>query len=178
VPKSVVTTFPLPQDFANEEVPKTDPLQGLKSLPKGDDLSHMQRRLFDFCTGQVADFIKTVRSSFKTTNPVSYTQAQHVGIQAALGFVLTQARLLAATGRDRRDALERKLLARIEALEARPQLQYQGVWSTDKVYGEGNLSTDQGSLFHANRATVGERPGSSDAWTLVAKRGRDGKDAR
>ena len=67
------------------------------------------------------------------------------------------------------------LADRIKQLEDRPTMKYQGVWASEKVYGSGNFVTDGGSLWHANRATVGERPGSGDAWQLAAKRGRDAK---
>lgn len=75
------------------------------------------------------------------------------------------------------DAIEHidKLNARIKVLEARPELKYCGVWSADKVFGQGNFVTDSGSLWHASRANIGERPGSGDAWQLAVKKGRDAR---
>lgn len=65
---------------------------------------------------------------------------------------------------------------RIAELEARPVMKYAGIWNHGKVYGAGNFVTDSGSVFHAQRASVGERPGSgSDAWVLAVKKGKDAK---
>jgi hypothetical protein len=89
--------------------------------------------------------------------------------------VQTEYRLLSAFGRDKRNAVEKRLLERIEALEARPEMKYCGIWKADTVYGTGNFVTDNGSLFHANRASVGERPGTSDSFTLAVKKGKDAK---
>jgi len=97
---------------------------------------------------------------------------QALTIQMSLAFVLMQARELAALGRDHRNEVAQKLLERIEALEARPEMKYCGVWKSDVVYGAGSFTTDSGSIFHANRASVGKRPGTSDSWTLAVKRGR------
>lgn len=51
-----------------------------------------------------------------------------------------------------------------------------GVWQEGESYNWGNYATWGGSQWHANRKTT-DKPGTSDAWTLVVKRGRDGKDA-
>ena len=65
---------------------------------------------------------------------------------------------------------------RIKALEARPEMKYFGVWAADKVYGTGNFVTDAGSVWHAQRASVGERPGAGgDGWVLAVKKGKDVK---
>jgi hypothetical protein len=74
--------------------------------------------------------------------------------------------------------LNQQLTDRIKVLEDRPDLRYSGVWQQDQVYGSGNFVTDGGSLWHAKRASVGERPGVGDAWQLAVKRGRDGRDAK
>jgi hypothetical protein len=64
---------------------------------------------------------------------------------------------------------------RIKQLEERPDLKYLGVWRQDQVYGSGNFVTDGGSVWHAQRASVGERPGCGDAWALAVKKGRDAR---
>ena len=66
---------------------------------------------------------------------------------------------------------------RIAELENKPELHYAGTWSDGKSYPVGSVVTDGGSMWHANTRTA-ERPGTSDAWTLCVKRGRDGRDAR
>jgi len=71
------------------------------------------------------------------------------------------------------------LQQKIKELEERPTISYEKTFSVDKVYKPGNLTTHQGSLWHANVETRGVTPGDGNvAWTLIVKRGRDGKDAR
>lgn len=59
-----------------------------------------------------------------------------------------------------------------------PGLAFQGVFDATKSYDLGDLATFDGSTWHCNRPTT-RRPGDgSGDWTLMVKRGRDGKDAR
>ena len=67
--------------------------------------------------------------------------------------------------------------ARLELLDSQPTLKYLGTWDAQQDDHPGEFVTDAGSLWHANRSTK-SRPGSDGTWTLVAKRGRDGKDTR
>lgn len=54
---------------------------------------------------------------------------------------------------------------------------YRGVYR-DGVYQKGDTVTFGGSLWHSNKDDNTEKPDTgSGAWTLAAKRGRDGKDA-
>jgi len=79
------------------------------------------------------------------------------------------------------DGLERDLRAEIAELKARPTMKYEGVWDPERVYTVGDFVTDDGSLWHCSDACVGVRPGnpgSSQAWRLAVKRGRDGKSGR
>ena len=69
------------------------------------------------------------------------------------------------------------LQKRVAELEARPAMKYEGVWDAEKVYRVGDFVTDGGSLWHCSDTNIGVRPGSSDAWRLAVKRGRDGRDA-
>jgi hypothetical protein len=73
-------------------------------------------------------------------------------------------------GRDLAD-----LQTRVKELEERPALKYVGTWKADGIYRTGMFVTDAGSLWHAQRASVNERPGSGDAFVLVAKKGRDAR---
>jgi hypothetical protein len=84
--------------------------------------------------------------------------------------------MIGALGRDRRNALEAKLLARIEALEARPVLRYAGTWNPDTQFNEGDITTDHGSAWYCERSTRSRPPG--EGWKLMIKKGRDGKDLR
>jgi hypothetical protein len=52
---------------------------------------------------------------------------------------------------------------------------YCGVWSEGQ-YETGNFVTSDGSLFVCLWTTQ-SRPGTTDAWQLCCKRGKDGKDA-
>lgn len=59
-----------------------------------------------------------------------------------------------------------------------PGLRFAGVYVDGKTYDLGDLVTWGGSSWHCNEATT-TRPGEgAHAWTLMVKRGRDGKDAR
>ncbi len=57
-----------------------------------------------------------------------------------------------------------------------PMMIWRGVYAEGMAYEVGDTTTSGGSLWHCNEQTA-ERPGEGKAWTLVAKRGRDGKDA-
>jgi hypothetical protein len=68
--------------------------------------------------------------------------------------------------------------ARLDKLEARPELKYCGVWVAGRTYSENSLVTQSGSLWIAKKTTAaypggGAEPGS---WQLCCKRGADGKD--
>ncbi len=69
-----------------------------------------------------------------------------------------------------------ELYRRIAELEAQPYLREAGVWEQDKAYGVGMVVTDHGSAWVCKQVTC-QRPGESDHWRLLAKRGRDGKGA-
>jgi hypothetical protein len=66
------------------------------------------------------------------------------------------------------------LREKIAELENRPHVQYRGVWKEGQPYGTGSMVTHEGSVWHANRATM-QRPGAGDDWTLAVRRGRDAK---
>ena len=57
-------------------------------------------------------------------------------------------------------------------------LTYQGVFQDGKSYDPGDVVTWGGSAWHANEPTVSKPGESAKAWTLVVKRGRDGKDGK
>ena len=79
------------------------------------------------------------------------------------------ARALAPT-----DSRVAALEARVQALEARPELKYCGVWTEGEAYGEGDFVTHGGSMWHCYTPTK-ERPGTTDAWQLAVKRGKDAR---
>lgn len=169
--------WPMPVDFKSNPGDEIDPLLNrVDAVPTGAAFDEMTGKLFNFNLAGIVHHMDVVRKSLKNGNrSVSYSQGQHSAILATLAFVQTEARILSAYGRDRRNEVEKKLLARIEALEARPELKYLGVWASEKVYGAGNFVTEGGSVWHAQRASVGEKPGAGDAWQLAVKKGRDAR---
>ena len=60
-----------------------------------------------------------------------------------------------------------------ERVAAIPHVKYCGVWKPDTEYPENSLVTFKGSCFHGNVKTKGVEPGTSNAWTLMVKCGRD-----
>ncbi|MEQ1955967.1 hypothetical protein [Mesorhizobium sp. CN2-181] len=74
----------------------------------------------------------------------------------------------------------KQLADRIEAGEGR-FMAWKGVWHPDLSYKAGHCVTWAGSAWHADRASKGTKPdtiGEEKAWSLVVKRGRDGRDAK
>ena len=55
---------------------------------------------------------------------------------------------------------------------------YQGVHQEGKAYDAHDNVTWAGSQWTSNKSTNTDKPGASDAWTLVVKAGRNGKDLR
>ena len=58
-----------------------------------------------------------------------------------------------------------------------PVMLYRGVWAKDGRYSRGDAVTWRGSLWVAKAETSAKPDEASSAWTLCAKKGRDGKDA-
>lgn len=60
------------------------------------------------------------------------------------------------------------------------RLSYEGVYQSGRTYSKGSVVTWGGSCWHCNKETD-TKPGDSEdreTWTLMVKRGRDGKDLR
>ncbi len=57
-------------------------------------------------------------------------------------------------------------------------LEFRGVWNAATDYRRGDVALAGGSSWIAVVPTRENKPGSSDAWRLLAQRGRDGRDAR
>lgn len=55
--------------------------------------------------------------------------------------------------------------------------EYRGVFKDGESYERGDLVTWGGSLWHCETDTKG-KPGPDSDWTMAAKKGRDGKDAK
>jgi hypothetical protein len=65
---------------------------------------------------------------------------------------------------------------RSELAELKAAPGYQGTWVQGTKYLARSTATHDGSCWHANQDTTA-KPGTSPAWSLMVKRGRDGKDA-
>jgi len=59
-----------------------------------------------------------------------------------------------------------------------PGLSFEGVYQDGKSYALGHLVTWAGSSWHCNEPTTSKPGDGSKAWTLMVKRGRDGKDGK
>lgn len=59
-----------------------------------------------------------------------------------------------------------------------PGLRFAGVYVEGKTYDLGDLVTWGGSSWHCNETTTSKPGEGAKAWTLMVKRGRDGKDGR
>lgn len=59
-----------------------------------------------------------------------------------------------------------------------PVMVYRGVYREGDVYGEGDVSTWGGSLWHCKAKETTEKPGLGGDWVLAVKRGRDGRDGK
>jgi hypothetical protein len=67
---------------------------------------------------------------------------------------------------------------RLDEIQAKPGMKYEGVWNSEKAYSAGDFVTDKGSLFICKDGCINVRPGTSNAWQLAVQRGRDGRDRR
>lgn len=54
----------------------------------------------------------------------------------------------------------------------------QGVYVDGQTYVRGDVATFGGSQWHCDAETTATKPGESKDWTLIVKRGRDGKDGK
>lgn len=58
------------------------------------------------------------------------------------------------------------------------QLPYLGVYQEGKEYTAGQMATWGGSMWHCNALTTSKPGEGSKDWTLMVKRGRDGRDGK
>jgi len=102
----------------------------------------------------------------------SYTQRTHDQIQGQIRGVITHVSTVQAILYGYLEAA----FARIEELEVGAKsLRYEGVWQADRTYSKGSLCTWGGSCWHANIDTDAKPGEDREAWTLMVKKGRDGK---
>ncbi len=70
------------------------------------------------------------------------------------------------------------LQQRVADLEARPSLEDAGIWDAKTLYRPGHVVTSNGSCWVCKVNCANAKPGASDCWRLLVKRGADGKDLR
>ena len=63
-------------------------------------------------------------------------------------------------------------------LKGDPGMQYRGVYQEATGYDRGDVVTWAGGAWHCNEATTDKPGDGSSVWTLMVKRGRDGRGAR
>ncbi|WP_164780226.1 hypothetical protein [Mesorhizobium sp. M7A.F.Ca.US.011.01.1.1] len=67
------------------------------------------------------------------------------------------------------------LETRLAEIESRPQLEYRGVWKSSDAYKRGDLTTYDGSMWHAQVGSQGLVPGQGEGWRLCVKKGKDAR---
>lgn len=63
-------------------------------------------------------------------------------------------------------------------IDGKAGLTYCGVYQDGKTYEPGEIVTWAGSTWHCHAATTSKPGEGATAWTLMVKRGRDGKDGK
>jgi hypothetical protein len=63
----------------------------------------------------------------------------------------------------------------LDGKDGTPGLRYCGVYADGRGYALGDIVTWAGSMWHCHDATTTKPGDGSPAWTLMVKRGRDGK---
>ena len=163
--------WPLPRRVTKAVEQQEDPL-----VDKDDEYeTEFERQLALVQTRLETSFLEVSTCNTDSLQVRSFTQGQYDAIISCLLYVKANLNTVAFLNRKRRTALE----LRIAQLEARPTMEYRGVWSKDLFYRSGNFVTHRGSLWHANVGSNAMEPGNVEhIWTLAVKRGQNGKDGR
>lgn len=107
---------------------------------------------------------------------------RHRGAAASVGLVKSVFDIIAdfaerlKARNDGRDIQFTALEARVSALEQRPQLKDAGVWTSGQSYAPGDVVSHAGSGWICNAAHTAGGGISHEAFRLLVKRGRDGRD--
>jgi hypothetical protein len=68
-------------------------------------------------------------------------------------------------------------IAALRVIVQSKALTFGGIYAEGAQYEPGTVATHNGSAWHCNERTT-DRPGTSKAWTMFVKRGRDGRDIK
>jgi len=110
----------------------------------------------------------------------SLTPAERARLIKASGSDRAFIQLIGETMLDHVALLRERVItmqAQIDAWRQKALTSYEGTWEPGAAYGEGVTVTQGGSLWRSNKHGATDRPGRSDQWTLIVKRGRDGRNA-
>jgi hypothetical protein len=127
-----------------------------------------------------------------------YVRADRAALETRLAVCEAQLATLLARGPDESFTKELSTLReRVAVVEVRPPLPgppgepgppgkdgkdgkagltYQGVYQEKNAYDPGDVVTWAGSMWHCNEFTTSKPGENTKGWTLMVKRGRDGKD--
>lgn len=114
----------------------------------------------------------TVGETLKLLGPVFDALKEHIAKSIDDGLAAFERQHSAVL-----DGLEQRISLLELNFKKLPALLDAGVWHVGATYSKGACVTHDGSLWIAQNAT-GDKPGTSPAFRLAVKRGRDGKDLK
>lgn len=147
------------------------------------DLSDVRTRIGTLETQTAADFA-AVRKELETLDKytarvegyASFLQRDVAALGERAAVLETRPPLAGPAGKDGEPGPPGQ--NGVDGKDGTAGLTYVGVYQDGKSYEPGDMVTWAGSSWHCNEPTT-TRPGDgSKAWTLMVKRGRDGKDGR
>jgi hypothetical protein len=114
--------------------------------------------------------------AFRSTDPVIDKDYNAAGWQLIFAGIADQAATLQRDGRTVLLSLElsdgRSIVSKVKTFA---QI-HRGIYRRGVAYEQGDTVTWNGSCWHANQATDEEPGGEAKDWSLVTRKGRDGKD--
>lgn len=112
----------------------------------------------------------------RMTDPVTDDNLEKAGWIVAVEGV---AALVVTQGDDLRSFIVASMLTSGRSLVSNfklPVILYQGIWKDGNDYEGGDITTWGGSMWHCQKSSTKDKPGTSDAWKLCVKHGSPGKD--
>lgn len=169
--QKAIKSFPAPRDGRDgaEGQPGRDAVEIIPERGMNESVSYQRGT---WVTHRGGLFV-----AYRATDPVKDADYEAAGWQIVNNGLADMRVDLAADQRTLLVSLERSD-GKVETKRVKTAMQvHRGVFREGTTYERGDNVTQGGSTWHANETTT-EKPGEgSKAWTLVTKRGRDGKDA-
>jgi hypothetical protein len=91
-------------------------------------------------------------------------------IRTTFRHVIFHMRLGMLFAREKRVELEKRVRELETSIPA-----YRGIWKQRTPYSRGSIVTFSGSMWHSNEDANTDKPGTSEAWTMCCKKGRDAR---